>query len=73
MAPTKVKAKEKVKLTRVGSRKVREKVSGCWTEENIMESIHEIHSTPGANIRGVAKKYGVNECTIRWRIKKKKV
>ena len=70
MAPAKAKAKEKVKLTRVGSSKVREKVSGCWTEENIMESIHEIQFTPGANIREVAEKYGVNECTIRWRIKK---
>ena len=55
---------------RVGSRKVKKKVKNCWTEEDLSECIHELQSAPGASIPGSAKKYGVSESTIRWRLSK---
>ena len=64
-----VKTKTNPKV-RVGSRKVKEKVKNCWTEEGLSECIHELQSAPGASIRGSAKKYGVSESTIRWRLSK---
>ena len=38
--------------------------------KDLTECIHELQSTPGASIRGSAKKYGVSESTIKWRLSK---
>lgn len=54
------KSKTNPKVT-VGSRKVKKKVKNCWTEEDLSKCVHEIQSTPGASIRGFAKKYSVRE------------
>ena len=59
---TKTKTNPKV---RVGSRKVKKKVKNCWIEEELIEYIHELQSTPGASICGSTKKYGVCQSTIR--------
>ena len=59
-----VKTKMKSKVIRVSSGKVKKKVKNCCTEEDLSENIHELQSTPGASIRGSAKKYGVSESTI---------
>lgn len=54
----------------MGSRKVKKKVRNCWVEEDLSECIHERQSTAGSYIRRSAKKDGVSESTIRWRLSK---
>lgn len=55
---------------RIGSRKVAKKIQNVWTEEDIKMAMHECKSVPGVKVRAIAKKYGVNECTLRFRLKK---
>ena len=43
-----------------------------WTEEHLQEALHELDSVPGATIRGVSKKYGFDESTLRFRLKRRK-
>ena len=51
--------KKKMIKKHVGSRKVKEKIVGCWTEEDLRSAIDELKTIPNAKIRGVAKKYGI--------------
>ena len=55
---------------RIGSRKVKSKILNVWTETDIQEALHELQSVSSSTIRGVAKKYGVHEATLRFRLKK---
>ena len=38
----------------------------------MLEAINKIQSTPGLPIRKVAKDFGLNECTVRFRLNKLK-
>ena len=40
--------------------------------EHLQEALHELDSAPGASIRGVSKKYGFDESTLRFRLKRRK-
>ena len=60
------------KKTKEGSRKVQKKVVNAWTEEQLQDALHEIDSVPSTTIRGVAKRYGIHEATIRFRLKKRR-
>ena len=53
-----------------GSNKVKKLVTNAWTEDTIKAAIHKLQSVPGTSIRGVAKEFGVSECTLRFRLKK---
>ena len=53
-------------------KKVKTKAHNTWTEEMLQEALHELDSVPGATIRGVAKKHGLEESTIRFRLRKRK-
>ena len=52
-------------------KKVKTKSHNTWTEEMLQEALHELDLVPGATIRGVAK-HGLEESTIRFRMKKRK-
>ena len=56
---------------REGSRKVKRKISNSWTDEEMINALHELDSVPGSSVRGVAKRYGIHEATIRFRLKKR--
>ena len=53
-------------------KKVKTKPHNTWTEEMLQEALHELGSVPGATIRGVAKKHGLKESTIRFGMRKRK-
>ncbi|XP_057305999.1 uncharacterized protein LOC130644419 [Hydractinia symbiolongicarpus] len=55
-----------------GSRKVAKKVVDAWTEEQLQEALQEFDSMPNASVRGIAKRHGINESTLRFRLKKRK-
>ena len=38
----------------------------------LQKALHELDSVPGATIRGVAKKHGLEEPTIRFQMRKRK-
>ena len=48
------------------NKKVETKARNTWTEEMLQDVLHELDSVPGATIRGVAKKHGLEESTIRF-------
>ena len=52
-------------------KKVKTKARNTWTEKMLQEALHEFDSVPGATIR-VAKKHGLEESTIRFRLRKRK-
>ena len=54
-------------------KKVKTKARNTRTEDMLEEAVHELDSVPGATIRGVAKKHGLEESTIRFRVRKKKL
>ena len=54
-------------------KKVKTKARNTRTEDMFQEALHELDSVPGATIRGVAKKHGFEESTIRFRMRKKKL
>ena len=47
-------------------KKVKTKARNTRTEDMLEEAVHELDSVPGATIRGVAKKHGLEESTIRF-------
>ena len=47
-------------------KKVETKARNTWTGEMLQEVLHELDSVPGATIRRVAKKHGLEESTIRF-------
>ena len=47
-------------------KKVKTKACNMWTEEMLHKALHELDSVPGATIREVAKKHGLEESTIRF-------
>ena len=52
------------------SNKVAKKVPGsAWTEEDLQAAIQEKARNPAISIRGAAKMYGVDESTLRRRLK----
>ena len=51
---------------------VKTKTRNTWTEAMLQEALHELDSVPGATIRGIAKKHGLEESKIRFRMKKRK-
>ena len=53
-------------------KKVKTKAHNTWTEEMLQKALHELDSVPGATIRGVAKKHGLEEPTIRFQMRKRK-
>lgn len=53
-----------------GSRKVKKIVRNAWSEQTIVNAIHKIQSVPGSTTREVVKEFGVNECTLRFRLKR---
>ena len=53
-----------------GSDKVKKLVTNAWTEDTIKVAIHKLQSVTGTSIRGVAKEFGVSECTLRFQLKK---
>ena len=53
-------------------KKVETKARNTWTEEMLQEVLHELDSVPGATIRGVAKKHGLEESTIRFWMRRRK-
>ena len=42
-----------------------------WTEEHIEEAIHELESVLGSSKRNIAKKFGFDESTLRFRLKRR--
>ena len=70
---SKRRAKQKKNIKRIGSRKVKERKANCWMGDDIQEALHKLKSVPGSKIRTVASKYGVNEFTIRFRLKTNKL
>ena len=56
-----------------GSRKVKQRILNAWTEEQLQDALHELDSVPSTTIRGVAKRHGINEATIRFRLKIRKL
>ena len=38
----------------------------------LQQALHELDSIPGVTIRGLAKKHGLEESTIRFRLRKRK-
>ena len=53
-------------------KKFKTNARNTWTEEMLQEALHELDSVPCAIIRGVAKKHGLEESTIRFRLRKRK-
>ena len=53
-----------------GSNKVEKLVTNAWTEDTIKAAIHKLQSVPETSIRGVAKEFGVSECTLYFRLKR---
>ena len=50
-----------------GTRKSACSVQNVWTEATMDAAIHKLQSVPdGSTIRGVAKEYGLSECTVRF-------
>ena len=66
-------AKEKKNIKGIGSRKVKERKWNCWTEDDIQEALRKLKSVPRSKIRTVTSVYGVNEFTIRFRLKTNKL
>ena len=66
-------AKQEKNIKRIGSRKVKESKANCWTEDHIEEALYKLKSVPGSKLRIVASEYGVNEFTIRFRLKTNKL
>ena len=54
------------------SQKVKKIVENAWSEGVMLEAVDKIQSTPGLSIRKVAKDFGLNECTVRFRLNKLK-
>lgn len=53
-------------------KKVQVKVRNTWTEQDIEDALHELDSVPGKSIRAVAAQYGLEESTLRFRLRKRK-
>lgn len=53
-------------------KKVDRKVDKQWTEQDMIDALHHMKSTPGASIRGTASRFGLGESTLRFRITKEK-
>ena len=53
-----------------GTRKDARSVQNVWTEATMNAAIHKLQSVPGSTIKGVAKEYGLSECTVRFQLKK---
>ena len=53
-------------------KKVKMKAHNTWTEEMLQEALHKLYSVPGATIRRAAKKYKLEESTIRFQLRKRK-
>ena len=53
--------------SKIGNRKVKNKVAELWCEEDLLNAIPGIHCVPGISICGAAKKHGVRESMNRWR------
>ena len=53
-------------------KKADQKVDKQWIEDNIKNAIHHLNSSPGATIRNTAKKFGLGESTLRFRLAKLK-
>ena len=68
---SKTAQKKNIHKKHIGSGKVQKKVANAWTEEDMIEALHTLDSIPGASIRGTAKKYGINEATLRFRARKR--
>ena len=47
-----------------GSTKMKKLVTNAWSEDTIEAAIHKLQSVLGTLIRGVAKGFGVSECTL---------
>ena len=45
-------------------------VQNIWTESIMDASIHKLQSVLGSTIRGIAKEYGLSECTAQFRLNK---
>ena len=52
-----------------GSNELKKLVTNAWTEDTTKAAIHKLQSVPRISIRGVAKLFGVSECTLRFRLK----
>ena len=50
--------------------KVERKTKYTWTEEDLEHAMHEVLWIPGTSIRGVAKKFEIEESTLRFQLKK---
>ena len=48
--------------------KVKRKTNYTWTEEDLENPMHKVLSIPGTSIRGVAKKFEIEESTLRFRL-----
>lgn len=53
-------------------KKMDKKVEKQWTEQDMIDALHYLKSTPGASIRGTAARFGLGESTLRFRISKEK-
>ena len=53
-------------------KKVKMKARNTWTEEMLQIALQELGLVPGATLRGVAKKHGLDESTIRFPLRKRK-
>jgi len=55
-----------------GSRKVKKVVKQAWSDETMNNAIKKLQTVPSVSIRGVAKEFGLSECTLRFRLAKAK-
>ena len=60
----------KKKVNKTATKKKKSKNN--WTEEDLNDALHEVDSVPGASIRAVSKKYGMDESTLRFRLRKRR-
>lgn len=51
--------------------KLKTKTQYAWTEEDMEQAMHEVASVPNVSIRKAAANHGIEELTLRFRIKKK--
>ena len=51
-------------------KKVKVKADHMWTNEDMAEAIHEYQSVPGKSKREAARNHGIEESTLRNRLKK---
>ena len=47
------------------------KARNTWRKEMLQEVSYKLDLVPGATIRGVAKKHGLEESTIRFQLRKR--